>query len=359
MVHNQGYYFYVSSQLRNQNPSNMHKQLLFFISLLLFISCEKKVVDKEPLFTFSTTGDGVYQFKSDADNATSWEWNFGDGSTSTEKDPTHTYTKNGNYTVVLIAKNKKGQVTKVYQIEVNDAPKPMGDFTFTNEGNGQVSFKNNSTNAESYVWDLGDGETSTDKDLIHNYARNGTYQVVLTVKNFNGETESKQEVIISDAPKPVVSFTLKSNGNDQISFTNTTTNAESYVWDFGNGSTSTENNPTHTYTKNGTYEVKLTAKNFNGESFIVQNVTIADATKPTANFSFRNGSGGVVYFDHQSTNYESINWSFGDGRTSSNERPTIVYSKNGNYNVVLTAKNQNGEGTITKTVTISNIYVAP
>lgn len=258
----------------------MKKLLLLSSLLFLIIACEKKIKDVEPLFKFQTLGDGKLQFTNDAKNATSFEWNFGDGTTSTEENPVHQYTKNGKYTVVLIAKNKRNQVTKIY------------------------------------------------------------------------------EVTVSDAPKPVVKFTYKSLGNGTLQFTNESQNAEGYTWDFGDGQTTWEINPKHSYGSNGTYEVKLIARNSNGESEIKQNITIADAPKPQADFSFSYGSNGTVYFSNTSKNHTQQSWSFGNGNSSTVDNPTITYSTNGNYSVVLTAKNQNGESTVTKTVSVTNIYTA-
>jgi PKD repeat protein len=253
------------------------KKILPLIALFLFIiSCEKKVIDKDPLFQNAELEEGTIQFTSDAANATSWEWNFGDGNTSSEKDPKHQYQKNGTYTVVLLAKNKKSSVTKVYQVTVNNAPKPKPSFAFKSNGNGQIAFTNNTTGADSYLWNFGNGESSSEQNPTYSFTKNGTYEVKLSATNFNGTSEAKQNVTIADAPRPVSDFNFSYGSNGTVRFTNLSTNYTSLSWSFGNGQTSDQQNPTLQYGQNGNYNVVLTAKNDNGESTVTKSVNVTN-----------------------------------------------------------------------------------
>ncbi len=160
-------------------------------------------------------------------------------------------------------------------------PKVEADFTLTFGSKGAVTFKNASKNATSYAWDFGDGNTSKDENPAHTYAKNDTYTVKLTATNAGGSAEKTRTVTISlegTSTQLVANFTFavdeKTAG--KVTFTNTSEGATSYAWDFGDGNTSTDENPAHTYAKNDTYTVKLTATNAGGSDNTTKEVTITN-----------------------------------------------------------------------------------
>jgi PKD repeat protein len=137
----------------------------------------------------------------------------------------------------------------------------------------QVSFSDASTGAPtSWTWDFGDGSTSTAQNPTHTYATQGSYTVSLTASNPQGaSTETKAGYVVVDAPPaPVADFTATPRSGTaplQVTFSDASTNSPtSWAWDFGDGSTSTEQNPTHTYGTPGSYDVTLTATNATGGS---------------------------------------------------------------------------------------------
>ncbi len=147
----------------------------------------------------------------------------------------------------------------------------VADFTFTQGTAGEVTFKNTSKNATSYTWDFGDGSKSTEENPTHTYTKDGTYTIKLTATNAGGSAEKTRTVTISlegTSTQLVANFTFavdeKTAG--KVTFTNTSEGATSYAWDFGDGNTSTDENPAHTYAKDDTYTVKLTATNAGGGS---------------------------------------------------------------------------------------------
>src|SRR5206468_3144743 len=126
------------------------------------------------------------------------------------------------------------------------------------------SFTNTSSGAASYVWNFGDGSTSTDANPTHTYAGIGTYTVKLVAMTSPGCTDSvSHDVKVNTKPTPAFSGTDACLGFAN-SFTNTSSGAASYMWNFGDGSTSTATNPTHTYGGTGTYTVKLIAMTSSG-----------------------------------------------------------------------------------------------
>ena len=137
---------------------------------------------------------------------------------------------------------------------------------FTSEVNEKtVKFTNKSTDTDgdelTYSWDFGDGNTSTDKNPSHTYESNGKYTVELTVSDGqDSDTFSKEFNIGSNNP-PVASFTSKADGKT-VKFTNNSSDPDgdklTYSWDFGDGKTSTDENPSHEYATSGKYTVTLT-----------------------------------------------------------------------------------------------------
>lgn len=142
-------------------------------------------------------------------------------------------------------------------------------------------------------------------------------------------------------------------------FTNTSANATSYSWDFGDGSgTLTEENPTYSYTEGGTYMVTLIATNEAGSAEITKEVTVIDpAAAPTAGFTFGT-SNLTALFTNTSANATSYSWDFGDGTgTSTEENPTYAYATEGTYTVTLTAINGVGSNEFTSEVTVEEPVV--
>jgi PKD repeat protein len=210
---------------------------------------------------------------------TSWEWNFGDRSTSTEQNPVHTYEKKGTYTVILTVTNDLGSDTlkkaKYITVLVSTTAGPTADFTAdVTEGTAPltVQFTDQSTgDPTSWSWDFGDGGSSTAQNPLHEYATAGTYTVSLTVTSEAGtDTLSIGDYITvtGSAVGPTADFTSDVTSGDApltVQFTDRSTGEPiSWVWDFGDRSTSTEQNPQHTYVKKGSYTVSLTVSDDTG-----------------------------------------------------------------------------------------------
>ncbi len=126
----------------------------------------------------------------------------------------------------------------------------------------EVDFDNWSENGVTYAWDFGDGNTSTDEHPTHTYATAGVYTVTLkTIGECKTHTISKEIDLCADAETVEGDFSVEETATATFSFTNESLNALTYTWDFGDGNTSTEENPTHTYEKTGTYTVVLNSTN--------------------------------------------------------------------------------------------------
>jgi PKD repeat protein len=291
----------------------------------------------------------------------SWDWDFGDGGTSTSQNPSHEYTAAGTYTVSLTATNSCGSdtETKTDYITVT-CTAPVADFIgdpTSGEVPLTVSFTDQSTGATSWDWDFGDGGTSTSQNPSHEYTSAGTYTVSLTATNSCGsDTETKTDYITVTCTAPVADFIGDPTSGEApltVGFTDQSTGATSWDWDFGDGGTSTAQNPTHEYTAAGTYTVSLTATNSCGSDTETKTdyITVT-CTAPAADFVGSPTSGDApltVSFTDQSTGATSWDWDFGDGGTSTAQNPSHQYTAAGTYTVSLTATNSCGSDTETKT----------
>lgn len=305
-----------------------------------------------PGFTSSSNGLTV-TFTNTSVNSTSYLWNFGDGATSTQTNPTHTYANGGTYTVSLTAINDCGSIAVTHQ--VNLGPPPVASFS-TSAQSGcapfTASFINTSTGALSYNWQFPGGtpSSSTDTNATTVYNTAGTYVVTLTATNASGTSTATDTIVVTTVPG--ASFTSSTNG-DVATFTNGSTHADSYAWNFGDGGTSTDANPTHTYSADGVYTVTLTATNSCGSVTFTQTVTIV--TPPLAGFNAGPVSGcaplTVQFNNTSSSNSTSFQWTFPGGNPSSStaQNPTVVYSAPGTYSVTLVASNSAGSSTVTQT----------
>ena len=215
-------------------------------------------------------------------NITSWLWDFGDGTTSIDPNPSHLYKDPRTYTISLTVTGPDGSDTETKEsyIQLFIPEIPDADFTrepisinapttvqFTDTStcpatlvivtNGTLFFTSIESASDggitTWTWDFGDGTTSTERNPVHTYQEAGTYTVSLTVVGPGGsDTESRKGYIQLTMPSaPVADFTAKprsGNGPLVVQFTDTSTgHVSSRLWDFGDGTTSTEQNPIHTY----------------------------------------------------------------------------------------------------------------
>lgn len=193
---------------------------------------------------------------------------------------------------------------------------PTADFLYTIKGL-TVSFSNLSKNAQSYSWDFGDGHTSVVKNPVHVYSSYDTYQVTLTATNSSKKSRASKSVSLTEQ-RIKASFTYKTEHPMKVVLTNTSSNATTYEWDFGDGTTSTEENPTHRYKGIGVYRITLTVRNGSKQDTYQSNVTIeAPSTCQLTGFVFNRIPYNNNYYQIQitddyifsKTTYLWIGWS--------------------------------------------------
>lgn len=229
----------------------------------------------------------------------SYMWTFGDGAThiSGVPDISHTYMTPGTYTVTLTVHDNVDNVTlshtKTNLINVSTFILPTANFSMsktTGDNTLEVNFSDLSTgsNIVAWHWDFGDGNFSSEQNPTHKYTYPGIYSVELTVTNSKNQKDTllKPNVINVNLTKPVAKFIqTEVAGYVPLTVLFSYAGADEYFptyfkWTFGDGATSTEQNPVHTYTTAGIYDVQLEVGNSKGKDAVLKlNAVVAEAPK--------------------------------------------------------------------------------
>jgi len=205
-----------------------------------------------------------------------WKWNFGDGSKSFLQNPVHKYSKAGLYTVSLTVKNAAGSNTITKTDYITVVAKPTVEFSAKPiEGKAPLTVAFNDTSTGSPIkwkWIFGDGATSTKQNSTHKYSKVGRYTVTLTATNVNGSNTVTKTDYIKVVTKPVANFTSSVTSGRApltVAFNDTSTGIPAeWKWAFGDGKTSTVQNPRHKYSNAGNYTVKLMVSNVVGNNTV-------------------------------------------------------------------------------------------
>ena len=238
-----------------------------------------------------------------------------------------------------------------YTIHIQFTALPVTAFNYAGDPN--VLFNDLTTGyPDAWSWDFGDGGTSEEQNPEHLFTSNGIYHVCLITSNVNGSTGHCENILIDSYLPPVASFNF--SGDPTVTFTDLSSESPTtWDWDFGDGYSSVEQNPVHTFLENNTYYVCLTAGNEVGTNTNCQYVFIESYEfAPVADFTYFGDP--TTYFVDFSTNLPtSWYWDFGDGMSSIDQSPSHIYALNGTYIVCLTASNDVGENTYCQTIVIN------
>ncbi len=208
----------------------------------------------------------------------------------------------------------------------------------------------NTPTSWSWTFEGGTPATSTQKNPTVTYNAGGSFNVTLTATNSQGSSTLTKTDYINVGDDPIADFSYTVNGLT-VNFTNLSQGGTSYHWNFGDGSTSTQINPSHTYDEDGSYSVILTAINACGSDVYSQFLQII--TLPWAYFVADQTSGcdpfEVLFINLSSNNSNFYSWSFPGGipTTSTAFQPIVLYETPGIYNASLTVYNNAGEDTYT------------
>ncbi|WP_170971087.1 PKD domain-containing protein [Ilyomonas limi] len=315
-------------------------------------------------FTDNSTGD-----------PTEWLWDLGNGTKSTNQSPSAVFLNAGTgtitYTIKLVVKNSIGADSVVKERYISVYSNPQVAFTsditqgcppfiahFTDQS------KNGSGTVTSWLWDFGEGTVSTEQNPSHTYSLPNIYTVSLTATNSEGCKQTYTwEKYIQVADTVNADFDYKYTNICQspapIAFTNRSSSAtplSSFNWTFGDGQTSSDSAPSHTYNNIGTYKVQLVAVNNSGcKDTIIKSLTIGKAGADfTYNTSTACTNSAVAFTNTSSTIPASVSWDFGDGTTSTIISPNHIYKNAGKYTVTMRADFGSCVSSIKKDITIQN-----
>jgi len=319
--------------------------------------CQMVVAVNDPVADFTSIGDPEVAFIDlSTGDPTTWFWNFGDGFTSTESDPVHTFLTNGTFNVCLTVSNLAGSDTHCENVIIDSYIAPTAYFVYS--GDPVVTFTDLSIGGPtSWYWNFDDGTFSTLQNPVHTFTENGVYNVCLTATNGVGSSTSCQNVTIDSYATPITDFSF--TGDPTVTFTDLSTEDPfEWFWDFGDATTSTLQNPIHTFTTNGSFDVCLTATNAIGSNIECKVVVIDGYLTPVAIFDYT-GDPTVTFTDLSTNSPTSWFWNFGDGTFSAAENPIHTYAENGVYNVCLTVTSPGGVDEGCEEVTINNGLAAP
>ena len=204
--------------------------------------------------------------------------------------------------------------------------------------NLKITFDNQSTgDGSTYLWDFGDGNSSTNTDPVYTYSASGTYTVKLTVKDPDGMVCSSTQQIVTLSNYSCAAKFSHSANKLKVTFTNLSTgDAKTYLWDFGDGNSSTSKSPIYTYSAWGTYTVKLSTKDPDGVvcSSTQEIVTLKDYSC-TTKFSHTSNDLKVTFTNASTGDVDSRQWNLGDGTITTVEHPVHTYATTGKFTVCL------------------------
>jgi PKD repeat protein len=360
---------------QSQNPSNTYLTPGNFDVTLIVTSvngCIDSIVRTIQVMPLPTVSFNVNMpacvnmpvyFNNNCINAQSYLWNFGDGATSSQFEPTHTYLSEGTYLVVLVAASSFG-CTESDSMEIFiTGPPPLPHFDLTpKEGCSPLTiyFSIDSTyydDVSSYHWDFGNGITSNElippDSLIYSGSLYGdtVYYISFASFNFCAYLTYSDSILVH--PKPLSAFEMLHDWDCtpvEVQFKNFTRGLpDSFYWELGDGTTTTEFEPLHTYTTGNSstlYTIKLNSSNACGTDTLSRDLLVKPNTVD-AFFSvdkFKGCEKDTFYFSNFSTDTSSIgifniSWDFGDGQGSSLPNPYHIYNQEGTFIVRLHVDN--------------------
>ncbi|ADR22208.1 hypothetical protein MATR_01510 [Marivirga tractuosa] len=317
--------------------------------------------NQAPEIVFATGEDlcvgAPIQFSSESNKEiSSYSWDFGDGNTSTEANPDHLFSSAGEYLVELSVTDTAG-CNNLFQDSISVYAEPQPDFQASAQGTicsqKPVVFENTTSlpTTASFQWDFGDGSTSTEENPEHIYAEEGEYIINFQIEMAGCLVEKTDTISVN--PGPLVDFNYNDDCFGQVvNFENSSTGEflQSFQWNFGDGSQSTQTSPNHSYDSAGSYNVKLSAFTSNGCDYTFEKQVVVH---PVATVAFQSEvacANQAVQFNEQVTlqqsNVTDYLWDFGVAGTTSDvstsANPQFAFPAAGNYQVRLQVTTADG-----------------
>lgn len=298
-------------------------------------------------------------------NNLSYYWMLDDSVTSTLQSPTHTYYQEKK-TVKLIVTDMNGCTDTVkHKISVTDLQANFSANKLHACAGETIKFTNQSNfPGTSWNWFFGDGTAANSQNPQKVYSTPGVYTVTFIVKDGPCSDTIVKPNYITITTGFSVSFNADVTSSCEtpmtVNFTNNTPGGVQFTWTFGDGTTSTQEDPTKLYTTNGTFAVTLTVTDTSGCTVtgVIPGMISTSLPIPRFNCDSVGCPGNSMSFANHSSDAIHYLWNFGDGDTSNVTNPSHTYNTPGTYTVSLTATNSKGcDSTIVKHVTIDDVEV--
>lgn len=306
-------------------------------------SISRVIMYYDPAVTYTSSHSVLnaadVQFATGSDTSFTSVWDFGDSSPQVTADnPIHTYAVGGTYTACNYITNSCGTQSVCMTVTVCGNAVVTANYSAAVTAN-TVAFNNSSTNGTEWHWDFGDATTSTAQNPTHVYTASGTYNVCMIASDGGCYSDTICSTVTVCVPTQA-GFSGSLDTSGAWEFLNNSVNATSYHWDFGDMTTSTAANPTHTYTMDGTYNVCLIASDCVSDTFCTTITTCPEML--SAAFTSADTLTDAT-FTSMSASAVSYLWDFGDMNTSTAANPTHTYASTGLYTVCLTVWNLCGD----------------
>ena len=250
---------------------------------------------------------------------------------------------------------------------INVLPIPNADFSLDQSVGCEpfsAVFLNTSQNTNYYNWDFGDGNTGSFFNGFHPYTNAGSYTIKLVVEDLNGCLDSTFSNITVN-PSPTADLTYVTSDPCylpiDVFFTNESSGAVAFEWDFGNGQTSTMTHPNAVYDTIGIYNLQLIASNsYNCTDTLSEPFSVFYNQVPDANFSFDDTVclRDTSFFNSTSLYADSIVWNLGNGLQRIGDSVSMVYDTPGQYTITMYAYNT-GSGCSDTAVGNSSMVILP
>ncbi|MBR5983366.1 MAG: PKD domain-containing protein [Bacteroidales bacterium] len=291
---------------------------------------------------------------SGATDEVSYSWSSGNGDMSVLAEPTFSYLSPGRYTISVTIESGGQTATDSHEIVVFNGPTAsFNDSSIVGCVSRGYLFKSSATEGDaeitSWLWYFGDGVSAQGRNRAHTYTSPGIFTVSLEVTDANGCRDEYHSQMLTLSKRPNVSISANDaqwcvaphevNFSSEISTDVGLGGPYTATWDFGDGSESNEDNPSHTYDNTGSYNVSLTVVDSYGCQSVVRknNMVVIGTLTPTCTVPAEMCLNIPFLFRSDVDDDITCYWNFGDGTpVQSGTEASHSYSQEGNYSVTFT-----------------------